>query len=288
MKHLILFALFASTAVFASDPFACVEPGFRAAFVPDHLSPATSTYSTELPPGFLEHDAPQDSVLIGSQVNDSFASVVYDVNDDIDDAVDDVVSSLTRRGWKDIDRTPVLDSRGFRAVSMPRFSRLCNEDGPGLLNVNTREAAGRVLLTMTVMAAGGVGQCEAPQQPIVHHMALEKELPNLELPRGVRSTGSGSGGGGDEYETHVTIVTDKSLSSLVTSLNDQIRDQGWSYDASWNGQRSIGSTWFKESADGAQMVGTLQAFGSGNTHNLRFTILLAEANAQTAVFGIGQ
>ena len=87
------FVLFLLPSIcFADYPFLCVDPDFREAFLPSY--PIQTQYSTDLPDGFIEHAVPRSSVLIGSQANDSYASVIYKTDDDVDLVVDSIVSSL--------------------------------------------------------------------------------------------------------------------------------------------------------------------------------------------------
>lgn len=147
--------------------------------------------------------------------------------------------------------------------------------------MSSRESGGLGLVSLSIHSGIGIQSCNElldRSRYSYHPLALQKELPVLNLPDGVRSGSQGSGGGGDESDTHVAVVTDMPKESLVAVLNDQIRDQGWVLDASWSGSRSAGSAWAKESADGEPMIGMLTAYGgSDEAYTLRFEIRLDNA-----------
>lgn len=279
----------------ADDPFLCVDPDIREAFIPSF--PSQTQYSTNLPDGFIEHSAPESAELVGSQVNKSLASVVYKTkSENIDYVVDEIVTSLEKRKWQDVGKIDAFTRRGFQDPAIPKIRRLCHDKAPGLLAVSSREAADSGWVTLSAASTGTVprrGSCRALKDgiPGTHQIiALAEEVPNLKLPAGVRSQGAGSGGGGDDYQTNTVVVTAMPRERLVELLNTQIRDQGWEPDGDWSGTRSTGSAWFKESKNGNLIVGTLHAFGeSGSPFILRFSINLADDSRQTGqgVLGFG-
>ena len=291
MKVFAVFLLLIPLTGTADDPFACVAPGVREAFLPGY--PNLPQYSTDVPSGFPELAVPRSFVLIGSQISDSFASVVYESDDGIEQAISNVVTSLEENGWQDIGRAAGFASRGFQASVTPRYHRLCHDDGPSMLTVSTRDVSDSTYMTVSVMPVGDAQSCSEPangSREIIRHMSLAEEIPDLKLPKGVRTYNAGSGGGGDDYQTSILVSAEISRESLVSFLNDQIRDQGWNSDGAWSGNLSSGSAWFKESAKGDLIIGSLHAFGdSRDKVNLRFSINLADTdqNRGTMAIGIG-
>lgn len=273
----------------ADDPFACVSPEVMAAFLPGYPEP--NEYSTKLPEGFVEHSAPSSSRLIGSQVGRSHAVVFYAVDDDRSGAVDEITNSIIEQGWRDVGEQADRPQGGFQTALNSNQRQLCHDDGPRTLTVSSRESGTLGFVSISMHAGIGIQSCnELLDRSRYSHnpLALQKELPILNLPDGVRPGGQGSGGGGDEYDTHVAVVTDMPKESLVAVLNDQIRDQGWVLDASWSGSRSAGSAWAKESADGEPMIGMLTAYGgSDEAYMLRFEIRLDNAVARSGGPQIG-
>lgn len=289
MQRLVFFALFFPLCSFGDDPFACVSPETKQAFLPGY--PDAYEYSTNLPVGFVDHAVPPSSTLIGSQRNSMVASVVYAVDGDVNEAVDAVVSSIVERGWSDLGESPGMTRGGFQTMEYPRFRQLCHEDGRTVLTVGGRNTAAAGLVTLSTNAGMRIRSCDEltdRNRFSYRHMSLANEMPNLKLPEGVQSTNQGSGGGGDEYDTHITVSTEMSRQSLAALLDDQIRDQGWSLDASWSGNRSVGSTWTKESGDGDPLVGMLHAYGGNeSTYSLQFSIRLDAAQASAGGNAVG-
>ncbi len=289
MKRIAIIILLLPHVSTADDPFACVDPDIREAFLPAY--PTTSQYSTELPVGFVEHSVPPSFVLIGSQANDASASAVYKAVDNIDAAISDVVTSLEEHGWREFGDVANFARRGFQVSAIPRYSRLCRDAGPGMLTIGSKDTSGVTFVTISMTSLGGVQSCGdlvSREHSAMRHMALAQEMPELRMPQGVRSINAGSGGGGADYQTSTVVSTDFGRESLVSFLNDQIRDQGWNFDGAWSGSRSSGTAWFKESAEGDLIIGTLRAFGdSGDTFNLRFSINVADTERYAGQWGLG-
>lgn len=276
MKLLLRTLLLLPAVALGDDPFSCVDPRLRAAFMQGAIG--ESAYSTELPASFIAHATPPGATLVGSQVFGGTASTVIYETKDASEAVEAVIAAFEQDGWQNLDRYEGR-GRGFQSSAMGNFSRLCRDDGDGILTLTTRKTADHTFLSMSVSSAGGQRTCDDVSAHMnmrrYNPMSLAKEVPNLDLPRGTVAHGSGSGGGHDEWETHTLVETDMDRSSLVSVLNDQIRDQGWAFDTRWSGSLSGGSVWSKTSEDGELLIGTLQAYGGTDDRlNLRFTILV--------------
>lgn len=281
MKRLLLLILFIPLISFGDDPFACVDQEFRQAFLPGH--PVAYEYSTDLPAGFPGHVAPANSRLVGSQLGDTHVSVAYVVDGDIEAAMDEVTASMSENGWIDVGEAFGGPRGGFQATEIPKYRQLCHDDGPQVLTISAREGGLSPLISISSNSRIGLRSCEElanRSRYAYRHMGLQQELPVLKLPDDVRSTNQGSGGGGDEYETRVSVSTDMGRQSLVTLLNDQIRDQGWSFDSAWSGSRSTGSAWIKQSEQGDSLVGMLHAYGENSgSFSLLFSIRLDNSTA---------
>jgi len=242
-------------------------------------------YSTELPPGFVPHSAPSASNLVGSQISETHTSVVYAVDGDTDRAVDEITASMIDDGWSEVGDTPGMRRGGFQTKVNYKNRQLCHSEGPTIVNISARDSAQMSMVTLSVNNRFGASTCEAladRNRYAFRHFSMPNELPVLKIPDGVNSTSQGSAGGGGDYATRVSVSTDMSRQSLVTILNDQIRDQGWTFDGSWTGGRTSGSTWFKETADGDPLIGMLHAYGmSGRDYSLIFSIRLDDAASRS-------
>ena len=289
MKLLLPTVFLFPVVAFADDPFSCVDPRLRAAFM--HSGIGETVYSTEVPANFVPHATPPGATLVGSQVFGSTASTVMYELDDASDAMEAMVAGLQQDGWKSLDESEGR-GRGFQSSMMGNFSRFCQEDGEGILTLMTRNTADHTFLSMSVSSGGGQRTCDDVSAQMTmrryNPMSLAKEVPNLDLPRGTVAHGSGSAGGQDEWETHTLVETDMDRASLLSVLSDQIRDQGWTFDTRWSGSLSSGSAWSKTSEEGELLIGTLHAYaGTDDKVNLRFTILMdreARSRAQIATF----
>jgi len=198
---------------------------------------------------------------------------------------------MIEQGWLDVSAQDDGRQGGFQSTYIPDHRQLCHDDGPKAVSIATRESRTLQLVSVSLHSAAGIQSCSAQRDRSryrYNRVGLHRELPVLSLPDGVRSHSQGSGGGGDEYDTHVTVVTEMSKAGLMAVLNDQIRDQGWIFDTSWSGSHSVGSTWAKESADGEPLIGLLTAYGGNeDAYNLRFEVRLDNAVAQSGGPPIG-
>ena len=289
MHRLAIVCLFLPAVALADDPFACVSPEVREAFLTGY--PVSSEYSTKLPIGFPEHGVPPGTSLVGSQLNETYARVVYAASANVGDAVEFITTSLARDGWIDLGNPQAGSTAGFQ-VGSPRLHRqLCHDNGTRILSIGTNGTEGSRLVAVSMFADPESSSCEerSTENRSPHdQMALFHEMPDLILPDDVDSNHRGSGGSGREFESHISVATDVSRDNLVALLDDQIRDQGWSFDASWTGTRSSGSSWYKESAEGQEMIGMLHSYGANSTaYNLRFSITVDNADSNVGPRAIG-
>ena len=274
MNRLPLLALFLPLACFGDDPFSCVDPDVRSAFLPGY--PVAYAFSTELPEGFVAHAAPPSSRLIGSQSGANQMNAVYSVKGDLRIAIDRVADSITDPEWSETPNDPALARKGFQARERPMVRQFCNDDGPTILTVGSTNNSPSGMVRISTHINPNMRSCAdlaIRRNYMETRSQLAAELPRLSLPTDVRSSGTGSGGNKDSYDSRIDVTSDRSRESLLAILNDQIRDQGWTYDISWSGDRSAGSTWTKSSADGEPPLGMLNAFGGRTGRlSLRFSI----------------
>ena len=262
MKRFPLLTLCLPMVCFADDPFSCVDPDVRQAFLPGYTS--AFAFSTELPEGFVRHAAPPLSRLIDSQSGADQENAVYLVQSGIRTAIDHIADSITDPAWTEFAAERGFDRKGFQTREIPTTRQFCNDDGPTMLSIGSSDKGSSGMVRISTYANPNLRSCAdlaVRRNYMETRSLLATELPELSLPTDVRSSGKGSGGNKDSYDSRVDVTTERSRESLLAILNDQIRDQGWTYDISWSGDRSAGSTWTKPSADGEPLLGMLNAFG---------------------------
>lgn len=290
MRRIIALILFLPVVGLADDPFACVSQHVRDAFLPGHRAPVA--YSTDLPIGFVEHRVPASLELVGSRVGEIQADVVYALREDAEGVVEDIAASIAEPGWVDLGESPGAPRGGFDMRPAHEYRQLCHDDGPKTLSIGQRKTQTATLITLGLRAHDGFRSCDAladrGRNEYRGRAMPADEMPTLRLPEDVHATTSGAGGGWDGYESRVTVSTGMSRASLVSLLNDQIRDQGWNLDSAWSGTRSSGSAWVKESEDGESMIGMLHAYGvNGKAYSLRFSIRLDRVSGQAGGASLG-
>jgi hypothetical protein len=98
MNRFVLLFLAVSTASLADDPIACVDPEFADAFL-GGWSRDPHTYSTSVPDNFPNLNVPDRFTLVGSQVTDSYSSVVYKTEIGTEAALLGAIRTMTDAGW---------------------------------------------------------------------------------------------------------------------------------------------------------------------------------------------
>jgi len=261
MNRFVLLILTASTASFADDPFACVDPDVADAFLGGNRNPPT--YSTSVPDKFAELNVPTRLTLVGSQVAGTHMSVVYKTQMNTEAALSSAVSAMTDAGWTKMQVHGMSQRRGFQTSTIPQATSLCSNDKSGALSVMANSKSGQTYVSYSMYGQLQSQVCSesTPTARMDPYRALMGNLPVLKLPEDAKSSNVGGGGSGDEVNTRVDVLTAMSRAELLSFLGDQIQDQQWVFDTNWSGEMSSGSLWTLDTPEDGMLIGTLHIFG---------------------------
>ena len=99
MNRFALLLLALPTAIFADDPFDCVDPDIVEAFLGNWYQNRPN-YSTSIPDDFVKMGLPAHFTLVGSAVHGSSVSVVYKTEENANAALSSVVDVMENEGWR--------------------------------------------------------------------------------------------------------------------------------------------------------------------------------------------
>jgi len=78
---------------------------------------------------------------------------------------------------------------------------------------------------------------------------------------------------GHEISSSLDVTTDIGRQALLGLFGDQIKDQGWTPQATWSGDHSSGSAWSRNTPDHGLLIATLHLYDSGaNPVRVRFSV----------------
>lgn len=274
MNRSILLAFVVSTSSFADDPFACVDPDVANAFLGGWYQ-SLSTYSTSVPDNFAELSVPAGFTLVGSRVAESHMSVVYKTEMNVDAALSSAVSAMTDAGWMKMKDQRMSARGGFQTSTRPQATSLCRDDKPRVLSAISHRKSGQTYVSYSMHNQIQAQPCgePTPTPRFDPYRTLSGHLPVLKLPEDAQSSNVGGGGGGDEVNSHVDVLTTMSRAALLRFFGDQIRDQQWVFDTNWSGELSSGSLWTLDTRDDGILIGTLHIFGpSVGAVRVRFSV----------------
>ena len=262
MNRFILLTLAMSTASFADDPFACVDPDVADAFLGGWRQ-SLPTYSTSVPDKFAELNVPARFTLVGSQVADSHMSVVYKTEMNTEAALSSAVSAMTDTGWTKMEDHEMSARGGFQTSTRAKAASLCHDDNPRVLSAIAHSKSDQTYVSYSMYSQLRSQPCgePTPTPRFDPYRTLSGHLPVLKLPEDARSSNVGGGGGGDEVNSHVDVLTTMSRAELLSFLGNQIQDQQWVFDTNWSGELSSGSLWTLDTPDDGMLIGTLHIFG---------------------------
>ncbi len=146
MRSVSLLILAISAASYAEDPFSCVDPDVADAFLGNSYQ-GRGEYSTSIPGGFATLNVPGGLSLVGSQIVDSMATVVYKASMDPEPALDTAVGAMAQSGWAESKEQRRRVPRGFQTSSRPMATVLCHDDEAGALSVIANDKSGQTFVS---------------------------------------------------------------------------------------------------------------------------------------------
>jgi hypothetical protein len=180
-----------------------------------------------------------------------------------DDARTEAAAALERGGWEQQQPARMMPSSGavFPSSVRPQPSLFCL--GAKTVNLNVDALDGKTYVTY-VFPTGPDGQCSRdPQSRFVSQGMLSAYMPQLVFPpdpetgEPPRSGGSGMSSSTGSQQNRTEIKHSASIDVLASNLAQQLVDQGWRADASWQGATTAGSAWSRQFEAGAEVQGTL-------------------------------
>ncbi len=168
---------------------------------------------------------------------------------------------------------------GFQMSTRPKATSFCRDDNPRVLSAIAHSKSGQTYVSYSIYSQIQSQPCgeTTPTAQISPHRTLYGHLPKLILPEDAKSSNVGGGGGGDEVNSRVDVLTAMSRAELLSFLGDQIQDQRWVFDTNWSGELSSGSLWTLDAPDDGMLIGTLHIIGpSVGAVRVRFSVSTAE------------
>ena len=277
---LLLFHFLAiSSAARAGDPFACVDPDVRDAFL--GVFQPDSRYTTSAPAYVDDFELPSSWKLIGTHSSSFHDQTVFKSDSPVREAHAKALATVEDAGWKSVSIGGPFGSGGFQNSATPRNAWLCSPDSDHVVSVSTSKRSGTTYVSFGSRAQKSTCSTEAQslttpfqrsyrQIPV---MIIDDELASEVMP-------SGGGGGGDSYSLSAVLkgVTDRN--ALLDDLATQIGDQQWQPEGSWASALTSGSVWSLEPEPGSRVVGTLHAIAfSDGSLQLSFTVRSASPDS---------
>ncbi len=273
LRLLVVSTLFISAIAKAEDPFSCVDPDVRIAFL-DRFQEIRGAYSTGASPSTLLPEFPSQWALVGSYSHPRAEQVVYTSEDTVGEAADEALDAMLDVGWRKTEYASPYERGGFRTSGTPRYASLCSADNGASASVRTMELNGTVFVSVTHQTDQGMCRRGAMRGPSLRD-GLMREVPLLivdeNLVAELRPTGGG--GGSDRYSAEAALMglTDRSM--LLADLNRQLSEQRWLPQGEWASDAMAGSAWYRETDSGEIRSGLLHVIRAGdNNAHISFTI----------------
>ncbi|MEM1402763.1 MAG: hypothetical protein AAGG55_05480 [Pseudomonadota bacterium] len=278
-RYGLVLTLAVSAGVTAEDS-CCIDADIAAAF------PQLGTYSRSLPGTFPLELKDSRFEFVGSSLMRDGAVVSVAWKSDLPpvEARALVADAVENQGWRIIPTDEDLKHRYQRGFVSPRqspldqYQQFCRERD-GQLSIRSHSTDMGTFTTVSVVAFRGLRDCDelmtAQGGVSPWRQGLIRLLPRLELPESVDMPGyggSGSGGGSDDAHASISLETDVSSQTLMTSFNEQMVSQGWHLDGSFQGGVTLGTSWVRE-VDGRMLACILTA-ASGEEDRVRLRMHL--------------
>ena len=258
---LLFFATLLSSASWAQDLLACVDPDIRQTLLSQGLD-GDRVVSRSVPEALSDIPTPEGFEFVGSSVSKLQTSVAYKTNLATDTAVGIVAEALETAGWSSV-TGPGMLSGGFVNNAQLLFSMLCREDE--IIGVAARQLDDSTFVKVTISNLGTLSCGDLyPRANATRTLGVAQYLPRLSLleDAGFAANGalgvSGSSGGNRTASTIMSVVTQLAAQDLIGHFGRQLEEQGWTYDSGWSGGLSAGTTWSARPNDDAHLIGVLE------------------------------
>ncbi len=258
---LLFFATLLSSASWAQDLLACVDPDIRQTLLSQGLD-GDRVVSRSVPEALSDIPTPEGFEFVGSSVSKLQTSVAYKTNLATDTAVGIVAEALETAGWSSV-TSPGMLSGGFVNNAQLSYLALCREGE--ILTAAARQLDDSTFVNLTILNRGTVS-CDAlsPAVNVTRSLGVAQFLPRLSLPEDARFAGdtalgvSGSSTGNRTASTTISVVTQLTAQDLIGHFGRQLEDQRWTYDSGWFGGLSAGTTWSARPNDDVHLIGVLE------------------------------
>ena len=281
--------MFAGSSTAQEDLLACVDPNVREGL---RIGAASrhNVVTGAVPEELLGVAEPERFEFIGSSESPFYTIAAFRTPSTPGNALENVSGTLGDAGWREY--RPFGPARGgFVSSYRPLNQYLCRDGNT--VSVSSRLADDATYVSMNISAVPEGNSCDDmlsdPRGALaarVPGLALHDRMPSLTLPEGARTrdprqaalSGTGSISGSDRFlNTTVNLDTDLSAQALVDHFARQLRDQGWSDEASWSGERSVGSVWFATPEADLNLMGLLDVLSLGESgYQATFRISIPE------------
>jgi hypothetical protein len=199
---------------------------------------------------------PDDGRIVGSLVYRAFTFSAVAVPGAPAVVRDDWTERLLQSGWTRY-KPP---SRGGFASNPTEGLQFCMGDSATLnLSVSANPRGGSYV-RVTHPTRGSYNICQ--QRERTDPYTRESLIPSLAPPAGAVALGSGTGGGGNEWEAHARIRTELSVDDLVVHYGSQLRDHGWQVETRTRGPGAAAEVFRVTDSEGAAWHGVLVASAS--------------------------
>lgn len=248
----------------------------------------------DLPDGFPTITLPDNILTEGGLDRGSAMTLILKSELSTERMETAIRTELVTSGWAAFNIRPMPQRGGFIGNTTPfqgRFSdnQFCH-DNYGMMSINARSRQGiynRLALDWNystnmsgLTCAQQIEQRQGAMSSVNPMAGLNEQMPVLELPaenRGVRFRPPFGGGGisssGNVFTTQSPLHLDWSMAEIKRWFARQLEEQGWEQDASWEGERTAGSTWDKRDDDETELVGLLDITKvEDNTFHLHFRL----------------
>ena len=277
--------LFGLTA-YGQDLLECVNPDVLRGLIFRNTAAQATVISERVPDEISGIDVPTQFSWIGSAERNLGAALgnapltsvtaAYRTSMTADAARAAAIDALARGGWEIQTEQMGIGNGVFTSASQPVSQTACRDNQP--VSVTASTLNGRTYVLYGIARGGNSTACDARMRPsVMSGTGLEEYMPTLELPADpvtgapARMQGSGGGGGGSGRNLRVEFTLDDSVGNVANHFARQMADQGWTADTRWTGTTTAGSSWSKQTAADATVLGTLQVTA---VDDAQFTVVL--------------
>lgn len=253
-----------SGSALAQDLLECVDPDVREGLLSQGFE-TDRVVSRAIPDTFRSMPTPPEFEFVVSSVSSMQTSAIYKTSQAANNALGTMLRALQDDGWN-ARGMPAATQGGFVNSAMPSFSMVCRDNETA--TVMSRESGTATFVNLSVSA--GNASCQNMASPVAGMLGgsdIGLFMPRLSLPEGARMSGaaggsflaigSSSSGTDRSRSTSMAIETEMTGQDLLAHFEQQLGDQGWTYESGWSSRASSGSAWSARPENGAQLSGLL-------------------------------